>query len=158
MFKSAWQDSVVPTVGDLYVNHFRFFKDSTDWNAPGRFSLASIDLGARAYESYVRTTPNNTGLVAFSILANFLFCPRSLAGVDPCANQNPFIEFNGSTAITGGNIILPPGLLDLNGLWLQYDLGDMLLGPILNFVQLAQAAARIDLGNAVANNSITTFY
>jgi hypothetical protein len=34
----------------------------------------------------------------------------------------------------------------------QYDLGDTLLGPVLNFVQLAQAAARIDLGNAVANN------
>ncbi|KAJ2922561.1 hypothetical protein H1R20_g14534, partial [Candolleomyces eurysporus] len=77
--------------------------------------------------------------------------------MDSCAttNSNPFIGFNGSSAITGENIILPLNVVTdiANVTWpLHYELGEELLGPILNFAQLTRAAAHIDLGNPAANN------
>jgi hypothetical protein len=62
------------------------------------------------------------------------------------------------TAVTNDNMIVPSDALrltDTQDTGVVYDLDEAIRVPTLNFLHLAQAAARIDLGNTASNNFLT---
>lgn len=132
-----------------------------------RFSLAGIDIGTQAYGLYLAS--NMTGIVAFSVLANFDYCPPAYTHLDPrCISgfeQPPKVKLWAATAILANNSLFPSSALyiterrdspvEVEAAPDTPDLDVALHAAISNFAQLARAAARIDLGHSAPNNFLT---
>ncbi|KAF6758563.1 hypothetical protein DFP72DRAFT_807743 [Ephemerocybe angulata] len=119
-----------------------------------RLALASIDIGNQFYTAYLAS--NNTGLISYSLVAEFEPCPPSYANTPLCDNQRltqpPFVNITDVNAVSNNRSLAEKDVL---GSTATFHLDESLLAPTLNFLQLARAAGRVDLGNTAPNNFLT---
>lgn len=122
-----------------------------------RFMMSSEDSTTRGWSSYSAT--NRTGMNAFSLMAKVNFCPESVGNANdtllPCALDPPVVNVSSVNAISATQ-----GLMQEASPTTFFDgpmpiFGEAWRPPIFNFVQLAVAAIRIDLGNPSPNNLLT---
>ncbi|KAF5342114.1 hypothetical protein D9611_001482 [Ephemerocybe angulata] len=134
--KNAAHRSIMFTLGDI-------------------FSLAAIDIGSQFYSDYVAS--NGTGLISYSLVAKFEHCPPSYAHEARCIasrTQPPAVNITSVSGVSNNHSLLQDSSFAAPGT-LQLELEESLRSPTLNFLQLARAAAQIDIGNAAPNNFLT---
>ncbi|KAF5342438.1 hypothetical protein D9611_001508 [Ephemerocybe angulata] len=118
-------------------------------------SLAGVDVGTQFYTAYLAS--NDTGVVSYSIVADFESCPPSHAQGSACGaklQQPPAVDVKLVSAVMNNNTLAPADALS-TVTPASFKLDQSLLAPSLNFIHLAHAAARIDLGNMAPNNFLT---
>ncbi|KAF6759946.1 hypothetical protein DFP72DRAFT_1004757 [Ephemerocybe angulata] len=152
---NAAQGSIMFTLGDMYVN---LLAPKPSLHSDGhhrRFSLAAIDIGIQFYSDYVAS--NGTGLISYSLVAKFEHCPPSYAHEARCIASRtlpPAVNITSVSGVSNNRSLLQDSSFAAPGT-LQLELEESLRSPTLNFLQLARAAAQIDLGNAAPNNFLT---
>ncbi|TEB34781.1 hypothetical protein FA13DRAFT_1729438 [Coprinellus micaceus] len=134
--KSARQNSAISVIGEL-------------------LALAAIDIGSQVWAAYEASA--FTGTVAYSIVGDFEYCPPSWirSNTNSCTttSKQPYpISFSSVSLILANNTILPE-LTDAS--LPNISLDKALEVPTINFVQLARAAALIDIGSKASNNLLT---
>ncbi|KAF5311430.1 hypothetical protein D9611_011619 [Ephemerocybe angulata] len=133
--KNAKQGSIMYTLGNL-------------------LAMASVDIGNQVYTAYLAS--NNTGLISYSLVAEFEPCPPSYANTPLCDNQRltqpPLVNITDVNAVSNNRTLSEKDVL---GSAVSFQLDESLLAPTLNFLQLARAAGRVDLGNTAPNNFLT---
>ncbi|KAF6759960.1 hypothetical protein DFP72DRAFT_1063691 [Ephemerocybe angulata] len=118
---------------------------------------ATDDMGFRAWDAFLRS--NRTGAVAFSLSADFEFCPPAMGLINgnpqPCAMNPPHFNLTAANAITANLDLYQDSSFPLSITKTHLTLDDMITPPINNILHLALAAIRIDLGNPSPNNFLT---
>ncbi|KAF5342124.1 hypothetical protein D9611_001464 [Ephemerocybe angulata] len=124
-----------------------------------RFELAAVDIGIQFYGAYLAS--NGTGLATYSLLAKFnTTCVEFPSGSSDqsqtvCDDSHPPIfKIIDATGIMSNRVLRPPDVL-FNRNPATYELEEPLRAPILNLINLAHAAGRLDLGNPAPNNFLT---